>query len=195
MNHTRVEPAAYDRISITLHWITAVLVLLLWCLGQTVDWFPADLPRIAARSTHIVLGAALGLVVCFRIWWRAARGARLPPPSAGWPGALRNSLHIVLYLLLAGVVALGLFNAWERGDTIFRLFRLPSFDPGNKALRHQVEDLHGLAANVLLALAALHACVALTHHFVLRDRVLRRMWPQGRGNPAIASRAAAFDDS
>lgn len=179
MKHASVEPTTYDSRTVALHWITAVIVLLLWCLGQTVDWFPKDFPRIAARSTHIVLGAALGLVLCYRVWWRLAGGVRLPAPGGrGWLATLRDVSHAGLYVLLATVVALGVCNAWIRGDNIFDLFRLPSFDPGNKPLRNRIEDLHALAANVLLAVAGLHAVVALVHQFLLRDQVLRRMWPR-----------------
>src|SRR6185437_8828913 len=44
-------PARYDRLSILLHWITAVLVVILWTLGQTIDFFPKGAARIDARST------------------------------------------------------------------------------------------------------------------------------------------------
>jgi cytochrome b561 len=35
--------------------------------------------------------------------------------------------------------------------------------------------LHQISAYGLLALVCTHACAALTHHFILRDEVLRRM--------------------
>lgn len=166
---------SYDSRSIRLHWITATLVVLLWCMGQTVDWFPKDLPRIFERSTHIALGATLGLVICYRIWWRLTAGRRLPPVE-GWLGVASRLVHYALYALLITVVVLGLANAWQRGDNIYNLFRIPAFDPGNRALRKQIEDLHGLWANILLSVAGLHAAAALVHRYVLRDRVLQRMW-------------------
>jgi len=168
-------PQEYDRTSIRLHWITATLVVLLWCLGETIDWFPRDVPRIMARSTHIALGAALGFVLCYRIWWRLTAGARLPAVD-GWIGAASRLVHYALYALLVTVVALGVANTWTRGDNIFNLFRIPEFDPGNRALRKQIEDLHGLWANILLSVAGLHAAAALLHRFVFKDRVLQRMW-------------------
>ncbi|MFD2270102.1 cytochrome b [Undibacterium arcticum] len=72
---------------------------------------------------------------------------------------------------------LGVANVWVRGDTLFNLFTVPAFDPANKALVHQVEDLHQLAAYLVLILAVLHAGAALLHHYVLKDAVLRRMLP------------------
>jgi len=167
----------YDIRSIRLHWITAALVIALWCLGQTIDWFPKGNIRIAARSVHICLGAVLGLILCYRLWWRVGGGRRLPPTGPGMVQALSTVVHFALYATLLGAVALGVANAWVRGDNLFNLFTVPAFDPGNKALRGQVEDLHALLANVLLGLAGFHAVSGVAHHFIWKDDVLRRMLP------------------
>jgi cytochrome b561 len=170
-------PLGYDRRSISLHWLTAVLVVALWCLGQTIDWFPKDL-RVFARSTHILAGVALTVVFCIRIWWRLGYGQRLPAIGSPLMRTLSTNVHYVLYVLIAATLLLGLFNTWVRGDNIFDLFRIPAFDPGNKPLRARVEDLHALFANVLLGLAAFHAAAGLAHYFIWKDEVLRRMWPR-----------------
>ncbi|HEY8010104.1 MAG TPA: cytochrome b [Rudaea sp.] len=173
-------PLSYDRRSIWLHWITAVLVIALWCAGQTIDWFPKGTPRVAMRSLHICFGVTLGLILGYRIWWRIGRGSHLPPTGTGAIQALATLVHFALYAVLAATLLLGVANAWVRGDTLFNLFTLPQFDPGNKALRTQVEDLHSLSANILLILAGLHAAASLAHHFILKDNVLRRMLPSRR---------------
>lgn len=170
-------PSNYDARSIRLHWITAALVIMLWCLGQTIDWFPKGNLRIAARSLHICLGALLGSMLCYRLWWRAGGGRRLPAAGTGMLQALATAVHFALYAVLLGTVALGIANVWVRGDNLFNLFTVPAFDPGNKALRAQVGDLHALFANVLLGLAGFHAATGLAHHFIWKDDVLRRMLP------------------
>ncbi|QBB72593.1 cytochrome b [Pseudolysobacter antarcticus] len=175
-----VAPISYDSKTIWLHWITAVLVVALWCLGETIDWFPRGTGRIAARSVHICLGISLGLILCYRLYWRIFAGRRLPLATSGLIQALSTLVLVALYATLFGTVVLGVANAWIRGDTLFNLFTIPAFDPGNKALREQVEDLHGLFANGLLILAGFHAAAALVHHFLLRDNVLQRMLPTRR---------------
>jgi cytochrome b561 len=80
--------------------------------------------------------------------------------------------------MLAGTVALGITNAWVRGDTLIGLFKIPSLAPGDKALKSLIENLHGTFANVLLIAAGLHALAGLTHHFLLHDDVLSRMLPR-----------------
>jgi cytochrome b561 len=167
--------ARYDETTIRLHWLTAAMVVLLWTIGQVIDFFPRGLPRTGARSAHIVLGAALAILVVTRLVWRLRFGRTLPAADAGLVGLLARCVHWGLYLLLIATVGLGLSNACIRGDTIIWLFKIPSLAPGNKELRELVEKLHGTSANALLIVAGLHAAAGLVHHFKLRDGVLRRM--------------------
>ena len=63
----------HDTTTIVLHWISAVLVVILWTIGQTVDFFPNGPLRIDYRSVHITLGIFLGVVLLARLAWRMMR--------------------------------------------------------------------------------------------------------------------------
>ncbi len=167
----------HDLATIALHWITAVLVALLWTIGQTVDIFPDGPLRIDYRSVHIVLGMALGLVLIARLVWRLMRRESLPPLDHGLLLAIARLTHWLLYALLIVTVVLGIANVWVRGDAIFSLLRVPAYDPGNRALVHMVGGWHALAANATLIIAGVHAAAALFHHYILRDLTLWRMLP------------------
>ena len=170
-------PTRYDGTSILLHWVTAALVVALWTLGQTIDFFPKGAPKIDARSTHFVLGMALGVVLLIRIVWRASAGRSLPPATPGGGGVAAKVVHYGLYTLVAATVVLGVFNAWQRGDVFFNVYTIPKLIPGDVALKKTLEALHGDFADVVLIVAGLHALAALVHHYLLRDSVLRRMLP------------------
>lgn len=173
-----VEPAArYDGLSILLHWLTAALVVTLWTLGQTIDFFPKGAPKIDARSVHITLGATLAVVLIVRILWRASAGRRLPLANSGWLGIAARVVHYGLYLLVGVTVTLGIFNAWQRGDVLFNVYTIPQLIPGDLVLKRTIEGLHGDFADIVLIIVGLHAAAALAHHYLLRDRVLRRMLP------------------
>lgn len=173
---TSIAPTRYDRITIVLHWTTAVLVALLWVLGQTADWFPDHgLANVTMWSIHVVLGFALAAILVWRILWRTGPGRTLPSADEGLLHVLAKATHLGLYLLLATVVALGIVNAFVRGYSIYGLFHLPEL--GARAWRRPVTQWHGLAANITLALAGFHAAAALVHHYVLRDRLVARMLP------------------
>ena len=166
----------YDRRTIWLHWLTAGLVAAQWLGAQTIDWFPRGPLRVDARSMHITAGLVLLLVLATRVLWRATDGRRLPPGDRGWLHVVAKGTHWSLYALLAATVALGVFNVWVRGDSIFNAFTIPAFDPANKALRGMVEEWHGTAANLILILAGVHAGAALVHRYLWDDGVLGRMF-------------------
>lgn len=173
----------HDPATIALHWITAGLVVVLWIIGQTVDFPPNGPLRVDYRSLHIALGVALGVVLVLRLLWRVTRNGMLPPIDHGFLLFLARTTHWALYGLLVLAVLLGIATEWTRGDAIFNLFSIPAYDPGNRPLMRLIQGWHALAANALLIVAGVHAAAALFHHFILRDATLRRMLPWGlRGN-------------
>ena len=181
------QPAATQGLrhaptTIALHWITAVLVVVLWTIGQTIDFAPRGALRIDYRSLHMVLGVTLGIVLILRLRWRISRGGMLPPLHRGPLLALARATHWLLYALLLVTVGLGVTNVWARGDSIFNLIHVAQLVPGDRALVHRIGDWHALAANAVLIVAGLHSAAALFHHMVLRDATLRRMlpWPPRR---------------
>src|SRR5581483_8767930 len=102
----------YDTRTIILHWITAILVVVLWSSAQVIDWFPQGPARTNMRSVHVALGVLLAIVLVQRIAWRQLAGAQLP--AIGHPTLARVAgvVHGVLYLLLVGEVLLGFTNVW-----------------------------------------------------------------------------------
>ena len=167
----------YDRASIWLHWLTAFLVVVLWTIGQTNELIfdRGTTGRFALWSTHFTLGALLTLTYLVRVAWKLTGQRRLP--GVGSPGLVKLAAagHGVLYLLLLVVLGLGVADAMSRGSNVWGLFHYPQLI--DKDWREPLTDWHGLAANILLAVAGLHALIALVHQYVWRDGVLTRMWP------------------
>jgi cytochrome b561 len=120
-----------------------------------------------------VLGFALAVVIVWRIIWRSSGGRRLPAADAGVLHIAAKATHYGLYLLLLVVVVLGITNAFVRGYNLFDLVSLPQL--GDRPLRRPITHWHGLTANIVLGLAALHAAAALFHHYVNRNSVLARI--------------------
>lgn len=181
MQPVSVDARQYDARTIALHWITAGLIAAQWGIAQVIDWFPNTTPRVAVRSTHIVLGSVLLAVLLARVAWRATNGRRLPAADRGALHLVAKATHWTMYALLAAVLALGAATAWARGDSIFGLFRLPKLDPSNPDLGKWMVGVHGTAVTMLLVLAAVHASAALMHHYFWKDGVLRRMLPGSHG--------------
>ena len=180
MTDAAKAPFAYDRRTIILHWLTAIMVGLLWLLGQSIGYMPRGTFRIDARSVHIMLGLLLGFLVLARLYWRKRGSGALRPERSGLLDHLADIGHIVLYALLVLVVALGIANVSVRPNNLFDLVQLPPLWPGDRGLRQFISAAHAYAANTLAIIALLHALMALFHHHVLRDGVLTRMLPPKR---------------
>lgn len=174
---TNSKPTSYDRKTIALHWASAALVLLLWLAGEFLDTVPRGTPRITVRSLHICLGLTLGLALAYRIWWRYQGGVRFADDGAVRFAKPARAAHLLLYVAMGLMVLSGIALIWIRGDTLFNLFSVPAFDPGNKALRHDAKEIHSWIANALLLAALLHGAMAVWHQLVLKDGLLRRMLP------------------
>lgn len=176
MQTVDIAARQYDKTTITFHWLTAGLIAAQWGLAQIIDLFPAGSPRVAARSAHIAVGVVIVLVLFARATWRGTRGRRLPSADRGPLHVVAKATHWSLYALLAAALALGIVTTWARGDSIFGLFTVPKLDPSTPTLGEQMVGIHGTVVTILLLLAALHAGAAMTHHYLWRDGVLRRMW-------------------
>lgn len=181
MSISRLDPSsAYDKTTIVLHWIVAGLFLFQWLGANTIDWFPRGPLRVDARSLHIVVGVVLTGTLLVRLYWRARHGARFATdPSI--TTLVAKGVHVALYCGVLAILGLGLFNTWLRGDSLFGVVHIPKFGAYDDTMRHQfveqVVGLHRLAANVVLAVASLHALMALVHFYLIKDRVLQRMMP------------------
>ena len=167
-------PLHYDTTTIVLHWATVSLVVVLWILGQTSDWWPRGAIHDTSWSLHVTLGFVLAAVLLARIVWRIGPGRALPSPDGGMLRIVARCTHLVLYALLLIVVGLGIANAFVRGYTLFEVISLPQI--GDRALRRPLTQWHGLAANAVLAVALLHAAAGLFHQYIRKDRLLWRMW-------------------
>jgi cytochrome b561 len=169
-NYTR-----FDGLTIFFHWLIALLVIEQIIGAHTIDLFPQGDLRVDARSVHISLGAATGVIVLLSILWRRTFGRQLPPPGNKLVTFLANAVQVLLNLLVLAQVLIGLSMVGVRGTNLFNVYPIPGFDPDNKGLRDQLMGVHASIGWLILGIAAFHAAAALVHHYVWKDGVLDRI--------------------
>ena len=169
----------YDSITMTLHWLTAILVVTLFSLAHIWSFFPHDGPtQTTMQTAHVSLGVILAAVLVVRLIWRPLLGRRLAPASKGVTELAAKGMHFVLYGLLATMVIAGLGKRWVRGHGVeFFGASIPSPLALDPAWRPALNWMHHWGAWAIIMLAGLHAAAALFHHYASRDDVLRRMLP------------------
>ncbi len=169
----------YGIVSITLHWLVALLVFSLFGLGLwmvELDYYHGWYQR--APDLHKSIGITLFGIMLLRLVWRYSNSRPAPLASlANWEKRLSGWLHVLFYPLLFVLMLSGylISTADGRAIAVFDLFRVPAT---LTAIPDQ-EDVAGLVhqwlAYTLIGLVALHALAALKHHFLDRDGTLKRM--------------------
>ena len=162
-----------------LHWIGAILILLL--LGH--GWWMTHLaPRGPDRLVHYAGHAAMGydflVLLVLRTLWRWLNPVpAMPATSAPWERLSAHAAHYGLYVLMFATTVVG----WGLAGTMRVPMDKDVFNltiPGivsDKSLHRLLEDTHKYLAYVLAALVTVHILGALWHHIVRKDNVLRRM--------------------
>lgn len=172
--------ARYGAIPQLIHWLTALLVVAGWLLGQFGDFLPK-----AAHETglfgHMTLGQCVVALLIVRLVLRIANPPPAPEPTAF--GRLVEIVaklsHCALYAMLFAVPFVGIIVQLKRGHDLplFGLSNVSSPWPADRAVARLMLGIHSYLADALLILAGVHAAAAIVHHALWRDRTLVRMLP------------------
>ncbi|HET7562930.1 MAG TPA: cytochrome b [Rhodanobacteraceae bacterium] len=167
-----------------LHWVVFILVACALVLIYINAWTPRSSPLHAnARWAHMQFGMAILLVMLPRLLVRsrATTAPPITPPLPAWQKWAAKCMHLALYVLLIVTPLLGIANRmWSPGAWNLLGIPMPHVAHPERAFSHMLEGIHGDFGNILMYLAALHATMALFHHFAQRDNTLKRMLPAQR---------------
>ena len=172
-------PLRYGAVAQAFHWAIAVLVLAAFLLGPEGSRTPP-----LQRQWHETIGLAVLLLSVGRLVWRLGDPRPEPPEMPRWIARLAGLVQALLYVALFAVPLTAIAGTWLEGHALTLLggLRIEPWIEPDRALGHNLSDVHGWLGNAMLWLAGLHAVAALVHHFVLRDGVLLSMLPsRGRG--------------
>lgn len=171
--------SSYGPISKFLHWVIAVLVILM--LAGT--YFISDIPDKNLRgmvfNIHKLTGLSiLSLMIIRAIWALMNPKPKAMPGTKSWEVFAEYSVHFLFYLGLITMPILGWVASTAGGHPPrFGATALNLPLEKNEALSDLCFDLHNTLAIVLIVLISLHVLAALYHHFLRKDVILTRMWP------------------
>jgi len=187
----RNDAAGWGLPARVLPWAMALLILGLLLVG----WYMVNVVgtsdlvlRYQLTQTHKSFGFVVFALAILRLVWRALNPTPTEPPGSALEHRVARAAHLALYALMLALPVTGWLMAsaspmnnadafpFQVRNMVFGLFELPDpVDPGSKALEATFKTLHLAAALAMAGLLLAHACAALFHHFVRRDRTLVRM--------------------
>ena len=164
-----------------LHWVGAVLILLLLGHGWWMTHMAPRPDRLAHYAGHAALGYDLLALLILRLLWRWTHTVpALPAELATWERFSAKAGHFGLYFLmfastLTGWVLAGTFRVQMNKDafgvTVPQIITIQ-----DRAVRGTIEESHMILSYLLAALIIVHIVSALRHHWIKHNDVLRRMW-------------------
>lgn len=165
-------------LTITNHWLTAALILLMLVVG----FYMADLPRgpdkLQMIGVHKSIGITILLLAILRIFWRAVNPM---PVLLGAPPRWRHRLARTVQFSLIALILLMPLSGWIMSSagghpvSFFGLFTLPPLVGKSKELGEAFHEIHELLAFAIIAVLTVHVLAALRHAFLERDATLLRM--------------------
>ena len=163
-----------------LHWLTAVLMIVVITAGLWIVYFEPKDEAFKFRLYNI--HESVGVIVFALTLARLLTRLRHPPPplSPDTPVLIQQCArltHLSLYALLLLMPAIGFLatNAWGFPLKLFDLIALPSPIGKEEALAGTLSFLHGCGAVAIGTLIAAHLAGAAYHTFIRRDGLLKRM--------------------
>lgn len=169
---------AYGTVAIGIHWISAVLVLVLLATGFRAGYSADAATKAAMLRIHLPVAGLLLLLTLGRLlwWWRFDRKPGEVDGVPRWQAAAARWTHRGLYVLIFAMLGSGIAMAVMSGlpDALFGTAAFPDL------AELPPRAGHGIGARLIAAAVALHAAAAFYHHGILKDRTLKRMLPGSR---------------
>lgn len=168
----------YHPLLVALHWVLAIMILMSLVAGgpMMAEMESTDPEKMFALTGHMIWGMVVGALLIIRF---VVRVRSQKPPKADSGYSLLNigaqAAHWGLYILVFLMVASGLGTALSAG-----LFGI-TFGGSGEAIpadlaQYAPRVAHGIIAKVMLALIVLHVVGWAFHQFVVRDKLISRMW-------------------
>ena len=169
----------YGWITIVIHWIMAIALIAMYFLGDyMVDLEYYDKWYHRAPEIHKEIGVVLGIAMILRLLWNSIQSKPMPldltKPRINFMAKLA---HYALYALVFFLVISGylISTAKGQGIDVFGWFELPALLPDNEGRGDLAGDIHEVIGTVFMLIVLLHAGASLVHHFVFKDRTLKRI--------------------
>ncbi|MFO7287813.1 MAG: cytochrome b [Gammaproteobacteria bacterium] len=186
----------YGWLSIALHWITAIVVLVLLFVGDTISTLEGD-ERDDALLLHTSIAITAYVVLWARVVLRFVQKHPGPlPKQRGLFYEIGKVAHYVLVVAIAVMLVTGPLMVWFGGEGIevWDWLVIPSPFEANFAVRDALHRVHATSALVILILTLLHIGGVYKHAAFNQDGTFSKMLvPAKPDENRDASRRAEAD--
>ena len=180
----------YGMIARTLHWLTALLFLGSYASVYYRHWFTEEKTpeNWTALQLHFSIGVTVGVIVILRILWKLSNPSPELEPASRLQHLAAKMGHLALYAVMIIMPITGYLGTGVNTEFFF-LFDITGFNDTQmfksnfgesmtfKEFEKPIDFIHKKVMGKWLVwmLIVGHAAAALYHHFVVKDRTLKKM--------------------
>jgi len=172
---SRALASRYQPALVALHWLLALMIIGLLCLGFFVL---ARMPNADPRKLEILVFHMAGgmLVLALTILRFIIRVASARPAMATTGSPLLDRLAPIVHYGLYLIVFLMIASGWSTGFLIRGVFQPHGESLPDSFAVFPTFRAHAALATLLAILIAAHIAASLYHQFVLKDGLFSRVW-------------------
>ena len=173
LSNTKIK---YGLLAKLFHWITFVALIIQVPFGFYLVGLEFSDRRIDLENIHILVGISIFYITLFRLIWKF-----LNPSPKDWKNHFKGQAfvasanHFLLYLTIFTITVSGILKKLYMGETLNFIFFKYGFEKDNFVLADTYYQVHIYANYLLLALVTLHILAVIVHHFIFKDKILRKI--------------------
>lgn len=166
-------------VSRLLHGFMAIAIIFMLGLGTTMINMRLSPMKLEMFMVHKSLGILLLLLVAVRIIWRVLNPA--PKPSRSISKFQRRTASFAQLLMYVLMVCIPI-SGWVINSAAnfplqwFGLFEIPSITGPSLETEEFAKLVHLILVSTLGAIVLIHISAALHHHFIKKNKILKRMF-------------------
>lgn len=180
MNNPIENSRSYDALYKWVHWLMAVLVLLMFMAFFGFAQADTDAKKMEMLLGHSSIGTLITILIVIRLTKRFVIKSPVPQQNISeTQKKLAHVGHMALYILLVLVPVSGYLtaNAHQLPVMVFSQFQLGAVAQYSEEMFMSFRFVHETAIKVLLVTLIAHIGAAVFHGLVKKDGVFSSMWP------------------
>ena len=166
----------YGLLAKLFHWITFITLIIQIPFGFYLVELEFSDRRIDLENIHILIGISIFYFVLIRLIWKM-----INPRPKKWKeffsgqNLIASFNHFLLYLSIFAITISGVLKKLYMGEKLnFLLFQY-AFKETDFQLADSFYIIHIYANYLLLGLISLHILAVITHHFIFKEKILKKM--------------------
>ena len=166
----------YGLLAKLFHWITFIILIAQIPFGFYLVGLEFSDRRIDLENIHILIGIAIFYITLFRLVWKFFNSS----PTEGnsfFKGQIfiAKANHFFLYLSIFAITISGILKKLYMGEKLNFIFFNFGFEKDNFQLADSFYTVHIYANYLLITLVILHILAVVAHHFIFKDKILKKI--------------------